>query len=132
AALLALILLLHAVHQSLRSFFPLKNHSPIPSWLMAVDGGIVTAGVLWICFKKLPSAADIMLHERSVRFGSGVSPILPLLFLAAAVGLWLICFLKRTQLVRYAPAAQPFPHFSTTDNGRGFFELHESIRPVMM
>src|SRR5262249_27108547 len=51
---------------------------------------------------------DVLAYERTTNIGSGLSPVVPLAFLATGACVWFICSLKRLQTLRYDAALKLF------------------------
>jgi hypothetical protein len=72
-------------------------------------------------------AENILLYERATHLGSGISPILPVLFLSFGLGAGLVCFLRRTQLSIFRSNLNPYPQQESDP----FFQLYSNISQAM-
>ena len=62
-------------------------------------------------------AEAVIFLERVGTYSSGVTPLIPLLLLAAALALWAVCQLRRMRMAAVYPLANPFDEFEGKQTG---------------
>jgi hypothetical protein len=108
---------------------PLRKRSRLRLLLVELYAALILRIVSFVFWQ--PTTGLMMLYERATRLSSGVSPLLPFLFLSAGITVWLMWFLKRTQVTLSMMGVQPYPEAVSSASGQGLFMLHTRIKGAM-
>ena len=107
---------------------PAKRHS-VPSQIVLIYGSILSVVILAGEFfsARLTGSRAVFLFLRTGTLGDGVSPLVPLLWVAIAGLLMLMCTLRRLNLSELRSVGAPFLHFGT-DSFRAIEEFEAKVR----
>jgi hypothetical protein len=72
----------------------------------------------------------VLFYERATNLASGISPVVPVLFLGAGLYLWSVCHLRRVRLLDTASVSNPLAN-STGLAGAGIKNLENQLRRVL-
>src|SRR5262249_48294100 len=107
---------------------PAKRHS-VPSAIVLMYGSILFVAILAVefFFARLTGSRAVVLFMRTGTVGDGVSPLVPLLWVAIAGLLMLMCTLRRLNLNELRSVGAVFLHFGT-DSFKAIEEFEVKVR----
>ena len=117
ALVATLLVILAAIVVAIRRFLVVAPGFVATASLSLVVGAILVGGgvVVWLMLDDVRAAS---FAERAGALGSGLSPVMPVLALLAALGCWCLCHLRREYFLRVFRLSNPFPNHRVAEDGK--------------
>jgi hypothetical protein len=116
--------------ETVRSFLPSGKTWQILAFSIQCLVGIAAVVTLAVLSRAAILPEHVMLFERTTHLGSGISPILPALFLIFALGAGLVCFLRRTQITVYRDNVNPYPRDTDDPFHKLYLKISDALHPI--